>query len=145
MPQLRARGRTRTRTAALLLAANALAFAASAGPHDPLYVWSDAQGVWRYTTHLERIPLAERDSARPVGADDQAELSDQIEALERQIAADEAALGVWLSEEEAQPGDRSALREIAERLPRLQDQLRTLRAYRDASGDAATPGSGLDP
>ena len=138
---VRAHERIRPFAATLLLAATSLAFAASAGPHDPLYVWSDAEGVWRYTTHLERIPPDQRDAARPVGADDRAEIDAQIDALERQIAADEAALGIWLSEEDAQPGDRAALREIAERLPRLQDQLRTLRAYRDA----AAPGSGPEP
>ena len=137
-----------------LLALAALAGPAQAGPRDPLLVWTDAAGVVRYTTHTQRIPAGRREAAQVVttrvteregaGIGDAiadlegAGLEDAIADLERRIAEDESALAAYLSEE-AEAGDRQALESVAERLPRLQEQLRALRARRGTVRPAAAP------
>ena len=50
----------------LLIAALCLAGSATAGRRNPLYAWTDEGGAVRYTTQLERIPEARRESARIV-------------------------------------------------------------------------------
>jgi hypothetical protein len=157
----------------------ALASAANAGPRDPLYQWTDANGVVRYTSELERIPddqrgaaitvAAERapglpteppaaprpgdpgaapvDSAPPPGADAAPSdprlirLDARIAELEQLIAKDEAALGDYISDPEraAKKDDAGDVAAIADRLPKLQNELRELRELRVQGEAAAKP------
>ena len=111
---------------------------ASAGSRDPLHVWTDADGVTRYTTHLGRIPLARRGEAEVVAVrHDPAALDARITELERQIAADEELLAAHLSREDAPR--RADIEAVAGRLPRLQAQLRDLLERRDALPPADAP------
>jgi len=66
-------------------------------------------------------------------------LDARIAELERSIAADEAALGDYISDPERAKRQRESgeVAAIADRLPRLQDQLRELRVQRDAAARAA--------
>lgn len=123
-------------SAALL--ASALAAPASAGPRDPLLVWTDDAGVVRYTTHPNRIPLTQRDRAEIVAAVDTSALDGHIADLQRQIAENESALAAYLSKD-GEPSDRAALEAVAERLPRLQEELRSLLARRNALRPADAP------
>jgi len=167
-------------------AALTAAIAASAGPRDPLYQWTDAGGAVRYTSEIERIPAEQRsaalviaagrggtrpaeppspappsaaqpaaqkpataaapvDSAPPPGATAAptdpklAALDARIAELEQKIAADEAALGDYISDPEraAKKDDAGDVAAIADRLPKLQSELRELRAQRDAAAGAA--------
>jgi hypothetical protein len=160
-------------------AALVAAIAASAGPRDPLYQWTDASGAVRYTSELERIPADQRsaavsiaagrsgapptesapapeptgptapgsvDSAPPVGATATptdprlVRLDARIAELEQLIAADEAALGDYISDPERATKQRDAAGEvaaIADRLPKLQNELRELRKQREAAAPAA--------
>lgn len=150
---------------------------ATAGPRDPLYEWTDADGVVRYTSEPERIPLGLRADAvevklppepepaiphlegrmpqadsrpaedgalpaveSPAPATDATDatpssLDLRIEALEREIAADEATLTEHISDPEraARLQSSDEVTAIAERLPRLQAELRALREQRDAA------------
>jgi hypothetical protein len=158
---------------------------AVAGPRDPLYSWTDANGAVRYTTERERIPNEQRkqatvvaaehtappaapapvpaatapapaaapaappsptpssvDSAPPAAAapvtSEVADLDARIAELEKQIAADEAALGDYISDpERTKQGATSDVTEIAERMPKLQNELRELRRQREAAASAA--------
>jgi hypothetical protein len=70
-----------------------------------------------------------------------AALDARIAELEQSIAADEAALGDYISDPERakqkdESGDVSA---IADRLPRLQDELRALKKQREAAAAGVTP------
>lgn len=183
-------GRARSGSAVGLVCAALLAVpaAAHAGPRDPLYQWTDADGAVRYTTHRERIPLVHREHAvrvepgraaeenaaalpgsrtepeRPVpveewlegGLEDDAmspapppveaapaearsedarrALDARIAELEAAVERDETALEVLVSDPEsaARLRESDALATIAERLPRLQRELRELRARREA-------------
>ena len=120
-----------------LLMLGALAPPAAAGARDPLYVWTDPDGVVRYTTHRERIPLLQRDAAEVVVAAEGGALEARIAELEERIAEDEARLAAHLSAEGV-PLDRADLQEVAERLPRLQAQLRQLLDRRDAPQPGAS-------
>jgi hypothetical protein len=164
----------------LVGAALAAALAANAGPRDPLYQWTDANGAVRYTSEIERIPADQRsaavsiaagrsgapatepvpapdatgpitpgvapvDSAPPASAapDDprMIRLDARIAQLERLIAADEAALGDYISDPErtlqSKQGDTGDVAAIADRLPRMQNELRELRKQREAAAPAA--------
>jgi hypothetical protein len=79
-----------------------------------------------------------------------AALDAQIAELEQRIAADEAALGDYISDPEREkgktdpsekgktdPNQASNVAEIANRLPKLQNELRDLRRQRDAAAAAA--------
>jgi hypothetical protein len=70
-----------------------------------------------------------------------AELDARIAELEQSIAADEAALGDYISDpDRAAKQQDSDVAAIADRLPRLQDELRVLRAQREAAaGGGAAP------
>jgi hypothetical protein len=167
------------------------ALAASAGPRDPLYQWTDAQGAVRYTSEIERIPEPQRSSAlviaagrggvrtaeppspappsaaRPAPAPAAekpapvapvesapppssiaaptdpklAAMDARIAELEQKIAADEEALGDYISDPEraAKKDDGGDVAAIADRLPKLQSELRELRAQREAAAHAAAP------
>ena len=168
---------------AVLVAAEA----ASAGPRDPLYQWTDATGAVRYTSELERVPAGQRTravviagsggarpadppAAAPPSAGEQSAkppaaapvdsapppaasaaptdprliaLDARIAELEAKIAADEAVLGDYISDPtrvgESRRGS-GEVAEIADRLPKLQNELRELRVQRDkAAGAAAAP------
>ncbi len=69
-------------------------------------------------------------------------LDARIAELEKEIAADEAALGDYISDPERAPRQRESgeVAAIADRLPRLQDELRELRKQRDAAAGAAPHG-----
>jgi hypothetical protein len=159
---------TAYRLALAACATAALASAAAAKPRDPLYQWTDGTGTVRYTTEIERIPIGQRGAAvivagahtvvppekptapsaaqpaPPPAPTDPAvvALDARIAELEKQIAADEAALGDYISDPERgkqqtetkQGGD---VAEIADRLPKLQNELRDLRRQRDAAAAAA--------
>ncbi len=165
-------------TALLVLFALGLApSVAIGGPRDPLYQWTDADGVVRYTSERERIPLARRADAtvvelppepepaiphlepdlphtQPESADRDGlpavespapatgaseatpnSLDLRIAALEREIAADEATLTEHISDPEraARLQSSEEVAAIAQRLPRLQAELRALREQRDAA------------
>jgi hypothetical protein len=156
--------------AALVLA---VAFAASARPRDPLYQWTDSDGVVRYTTEITRIPLGQRGDAvvvagahaaaprekptAPSAAQPEAApappsappdpavaaLDARIAELEKRIAEDEAALADYISDpDRAKPENEPAKGEvaaIADRLPKLQSELRDLKAQRAAAAGAAAP------
>jgi hypothetical protein len=121
-----------------------------------LYAWSDRDGVVRYTTYPRRIPVArlhtmqrvvagrsaaENAAGLPgaraasttgieVDADVRAaSLARRIAELEAQIARDEEALKVMISDPESASALRSSqeLAEIAARLPERQAELRALR------------------
>src|SRR5688572_33417280 len=49
-------------------AALVAAIAASAGPRDSLYQWTDANGAVRYTSEIERIPADQRSAAVSIAA-----------------------------------------------------------------------------
>jgi hypothetical protein len=69
-------------------------------------------------------------------------LDARIAELEQKIAADEAALGDYISDPEraAKKDDAGDVAAIADRLPKLQSELRELRVQRDAAaGAAASP------
>jgi len=70
-----------------------------------------------------------------------ASLARRIAELEAQIARDEEALKVLISDPEAAPGLRSSqeLADIAARLPERQAELRALRAERDRAADGHAP------
>lgn len=133
-----------------------------------LYAWSDRDGVVRYTTYPRRIPVprlhtmqrvvpgrsaaenaallpgARAASAAGVKADSElreASLERRIAELEAQIARDEEALKILISDSEAAPALRSSreLAEIAARLPERQAELRALRAERDRAADGHAP------
>jgi hypothetical protein len=173
---MRALRSSRVGRAHLLLAALLLAPAAvGAGPRDPLYRWSDADGNVHYTSERERIPLLHRGDALRVevaaepdaplpplgpattpaapeadaadgslpaveaqGAPGQAAaqppspLDARIAALEREIEADEATLTAHIRDPERAAALRTSedITAIAERLPRLQAELRALREQR---------------
>jgi hypothetical protein len=164
------------------------AIAASAGPRDPLYQWTDERGAVRYTSEIERIPAEQRRAAVVVAADRggvspaqspaQAPptpgqsaappaaapvesapppaataaptdpkllaLDARIAELEQQIAADEAALGDYISDPEraSKKDDSGDVAAIADRLPKLQSELRELRVQRDAAAGAGAPNAG---
>jgi hypothetical protein len=167
-------------------AALAGAIAASAGPRDPLYQWTDERGAIRYTSDVERIPAEQRSAATviaaghggtpavappatqpPVAQQPAAQpsapaaapvesapppgataaptdpklvaLDARIAELEQKIAADEAALGDYISDPEraAKQSDSGDVAAIADRLPKLQSELRELRVQRDAAAGAA--------
>jgi len=173
-----ARPAARIARAHLALAALIIAsLGAAAGPRDPLYRWSDADGNVRYTSERERIPLLHRADAERVelppepeaplpalggppspesAADDEAlpavdaagasdaaaslpdppsPLDARIAALEQAIEADEAILTAHISDPDraASLGSSEEIAAIAERLPRLQAELRALREQRAAS------------
>ena len=160
------------------------AIAASAGPRDALYQWTDEHGAVRYTSEIERIPIGQRsaavliasgrggvrpaepaakapeesaarppappaappvDSAPPPAATAAPTdpkilaLDARIAELEQKIAADEAALGDYISDPEraAKKDDAGDVAAIADRLPKLQSELRELRVQRDAAAGAA--------
>ncbi len=133
-----------------------------------LYTWSDRDGVVRYTTYPRRIPVARlhtmqrvvagrsaaENAARLPGARAAAaagveadadvraaNLAQRIAELEAQIARDEEALKVMISDPEAASALRSSqeLAEIAARLPERQAELRALRAQRDRAADGHVP------
>jgi hypothetical protein len=140
---------------------------AAAGPRDPLYTWTDAAGAVRYTTERDRIPAERREEAavvaaghepQPAAASEEpssaappvdaappaspspevAALDARIAELEQLIAADEAALGDYISDpERIEQGASSEVAAIAERLPKLQNELRELRRQREAAASAA--------
>ena len=66
-------------------------------------------------------------------------LDARIAELEQKIAADEAALGDYISDPEraAKKDDGGDVAAIADRLPKLQSELRELRVQRDAAAGAA--------
>ena len=68
-------------------------------------------------------------------------LDRRIAELERAIAADEGALAEHISDPEraAHLHDSEEVATIAERLPRLQEELRALRALRDGAGASDAP------
>jgi hypothetical protein len=158
------------------------AVAASAGPRDPLYQWTDANGAVRYTSELERIPDDQRSAATAIAAGRGSEarppeaatpeprtptdpaaapvdspppagaaaaptdprlikLDARIAELEQLIAADEAALGDYISDPERASKHRDAgeVAAIADRLPKLQNELRELRELRKQGEAAAQP------
>jgi hypothetical protein len=173
--------RSIVRSGWLALAALVAAIAASAGPRDPLYQWTDAKGAVRYTSELERIPADQRSAAvsiaagrsgappsetapAPVPAEPTApgavesappagataaptdprlvRLDARIAELEQLIAADEAALGDYISDPERATKQRDAAGDvapIADRLPKLQNELRELRKQREAAAHPAAP------
>jgi hypothetical protein len=133
-----------------------------------LYFWSDRDGVVRYTTYPRRIPVARlhtmqrvvpgrsaaenaallprASAASDAGGEADAELRTaslerRIAELETQIARDEEALKVLISDPEAAPHLRSSqeLAEIAARLPERQAELRALREQRDRAADGHVP------
>ena len=67
-------------------------------------------------------------------------LDARISELEQKIAADEAALGDYISDPEraAKKDDAGDVAAIADRLPKLQSELRELRVQRDAAARAAS-------
>jgi hypothetical protein len=67
------------------------------------------------------------------------ELDARIAELEKSIAADEAALADYISDPDRakRPPESSNVPEIADRLPRLQSELRELRAQRAAAAGAS--------
>jgi hypothetical protein len=71
----------------------------------------------------------------------EASLARRIAELEAQIARDEEALKVLISDPEAAPALRSSqeLADIAARLPERQEELRALRAERDRAADGHAP------
>jgi hypothetical protein len=166
----------------------AAAIAASAGPRDPLYQWTDERGAVRYTSEIERIPAGQRSAAVLIAAGrggvrpaEPAEapptpnepaaqppapgaapvesapppaataaptdpkllaLDARIAELEQKIAAHEAALGDYISDPTRVGESRRGSGEvaaIADRLPKLQNELRELRVQRDAAARAAAP------
>jgi hypothetical protein len=70
-----------------------------------------------------------------------ANLARRIAELEVQIARDEEALKILISDPEAAPGLRGSqeLAEIAARLPERQAELRALREERDRAADGHEP------
>jgi hypothetical protein len=67
-----------------------------------------------------------------------AALDARIAELESLIAADETTLGDYISDpERTKDGASSDVAEIAERMPKLQDELRELRRQREAAASAA--------
>ena len=172
-------------------AALAGAIAASAGPRDPLYQWTDERGVVRYTSEIERIPDGQRSGAvivasgrggvhpaePPARAPEESAarppepaappvesapppaataapadpkllaLDARIAELEQKIAADEAALGDYISDPEraAKKDDAGDVAAIADRLPKLQSELRELRQQRDAAAGAPAAQNAAGP
>ena len=71
-----------------------------------------------------------------------AALDARIAELEQSIAADEAALGDYISDPERATKQRDAAGDvaaIADRLPKLQNELRELRKQREAAAHPAAP------
>jgi uncharacterized coiled-coil protein SlyX len=90
------------------------------------------------------LPGARAASAAGAKADSElraVSLERRIAELEVQIARDEEALKVMISDSEAAPALRSSreLAEIAARLPERQAELRALRAERDRAADGHAP------
>jgi len=83
------------------------------------------------------LPPVETDPPAPAAAvsAEVAEIDARIAELERSIAADEAALGDYISDPEraGRKQESGEVAAIAKRLPRLQDELRLLRKRRDAA------------
>jgi hypothetical protein len=79
-------------------------------------------------------PVEAKPPAAPV-SDEVAAIDTQIAELERNIAADETALGEYISDPEraARQRESGEVAAIAERLPRLQNELRELRKQREAA------------
>jgi hypothetical protein len=162
------------------------ATAASAGPRDPLYQWTDATGAVRYTSEIERIPDDQRSAAVTVAADraparpppsrpprraprnparppvDSApppgasaaptdprliRLDARIAELEQMHRRDEAALGDYISDPEraAKKDDAGDVAAIADRLPKLQNELRELRELRVQGGRGRPPPDAAAP
>jgi hypothetical protein len=78
----------------------------------------------------------------PINSERLAALDARIAEIESGIAADEAALGDYISDPEraTRQRDSGEVAEIADRLPRLQSELRELRQQRDAIAGAAPNG-----
>jgi hypothetical protein len=74
---------------------------------------------------------------------DESPLDARIRALEAEVASDQETLKALIADPDSAAGLRASpeLRELSERLPRLQAELRALRAQRDAE-PAATEGEG---
>ena len=154
------------RLTSCVLAIAFAAVPAAAGPRDPLYTWTDDSGSVRYPTERDRIPEHLREKATVVAAEREApapsaepspgpvdaappdapapvsaevaELDARIAELERLIAADEATLGDYISDpERTKQGASSDVAAIAERMPKLQNELRELRRQREAAASAA--------
>jgi hypothetical protein len=142
-----------------LLAAACASPSASDGP---LYRWTDDAGIVRYTSDRSRIPRGARGEAEEVGSVDEGnrdggatpsvdappdetpqpapparaadDLDARIRALEAAIARDEQALKALISDDstEGSLSESEELREIALRLPGLQESLRALLEQRAA-------------
>lgn len=149
----------------LRIAAAALVIGcATSGPSRLLYQWTDASGSVRYTSFPDRVPSARLHTRRIIepGASafqngaaelpplpaaalprsvppDASPLDTRIAALEAQVAADEEALKLLISDPKAADTLRSSpeLREIGGRLPALQAELAELRAERASKGDGS--------
>jgi hypothetical protein len=87
-------------------------------------------------------PVEAAPPAASVDADEKLTALDaRIAELEQNIAADEAALGDYISDpaRAKRQRDSGEVAAIADRLPRLQDQLRELRKQREAAAGTAAP------
>jgi hypothetical protein len=87
------------------------------------------------------LPPVEAHPPAAAVSDEVAEIDARIAELERSIAADEAALGDYISDPEraARQRESGEVAAITKRLPRLQDELRVLRKRRDAATASDEP------
>ncbi|MGH0030999.1 MAG: hypothetical protein ACQGVC_14490 [Myxococcota bacterium] len=160
----------RLATALLLLGTVALAGAGCAGakPSRSLYQWTDGDGNVRYTAFPDRIPAArehtrrivepgasaaqnasvQRDAPPEPVALPAAGLDARIAELEAQVAEDEEALKVLISDPKMAETLRGSpeMREIGSRLPGRQAELERLRAERTKreAPDSPAPSQATD-